>query len=336
MSTNLQIIKELSQNTKLVLVNDKKRILKEIHPIDMPLFKKLMEIHHKNLATIYDVFESNNRVYILQEYVEGYSIEDQINSGKIFDENEVKFIVGEVCLGLDKLHSNGIVHRDITPSNIILGENVKIIDYGISRQIKSNKSRDTQILGTQGFAAPEQFGFSQTNAAADIYALGVLINYMSTGKMPNEQFVRNGFSKVVNKCLQMDPLKRYETTLQVRNDLIGKGFKNIFTKVIGFRTNNIYKKIIAITYYLMALFVMFLTVLDTENTGFTDDAFECFWMFTWMFFIGLIPIFDYGNWTKKLMPNSTKAERIFARIIGFVLVLAISFLPIFILSLKEL
>lgn len=335
MSINLKIIKELSKTTKLVLIKDKKGILKEIEPFDIPLYKKLIEIEHKNLAKIYNLFEADGKTYILQEYVEGYSIEEQINNGKVFSEDEIKFIVGEMCLGLNELHSNGVVHRDITPSNIILGQDVKIIDFGISRQIKSNKSRDTQILGTQGFAAPEQFGFSQTSPAADIYALGVLINYMSTGKLPNEEFARNKYSRIVNKCLQMDPLKRYENTLQIKNDLEGKGFKNIFTKIIGFRTGHIYKEALACIYYFFALLTTLVTCYDFKENRLANDLFETLWLFAWLFYGSLVPIFDYGNWTKKLLPNSSKSERIFARIVGLIIVFIISLLPIIILSLKE-
>ena len=104
------------------------------------------------------------------------------------------------------------MHRDLKPSNVLLNENmeVKIIDFGISRTVKRNQSCDTEILGTQGFTAPEQFGFHQTGPKADIYSMGVLINVMATGCLPGVQLVNGWLSEIVLKCTQIDETNRYK------------------------------------------------------------------------------------------------------------------------------
>lgn len=107
------------------------------------------------------------------------------------------------------MHKYSITHRDITPSNIIIGFDgvVKIIDFGISRLHKENAKHDTQVLGTEGYAAPEQFGFKQSDCKTDIYALGVLLNYMLTGHIPSEVMYRDGDVADIIKNVQNTMLK---------------------------------------------------------------------------------------------------------------------------------
>jgi serine/threonine protein kinase len=90
----------------------------------------------------------------------------------------------QLCECLDSLHKLNppIIHRDIKPENIIYHNNkVTLLDFGIARFLDSKKSKDTLILGSVGYAAPEQFGFQQSNPQTDIYALGKLMNYLLNG-----------------------------------------------------------------------------------------------------------------------------------------------------------
>lgn len=93
----------------------------------------------------------------------------------------------QLCQALAPLHRENIVHRDIKPENIVLGADsqVYLIDFGIARFEKAGRSADTTLLGTHGYAAPEQFGFCQSDARADIYSLGVVLNQVVTGAFPN-------------------------------------------------------------------------------------------------------------------------------------------------------
>ena len=126
----------------------------------------------------------------------------------------VRKITVKICDGLTVLHKNGIIHRDITAKNIIIGVdgNVKIVDYGISRIIKDSQGTDTEILGTVGYAPPEQFGFLQTDIRTDIYSVGVLMNYMLTGAFSKEVKYNGKMKNVLNICLNLRPEKRYSST----------------------------------------------------------------------------------------------------------------------------
>ena len=120
-------------------------------------------------------------------------------------------ILIELCDALDALHSAKIVHRDIKPSNIIItkDEHIKLIDFDASRIEKVVKDRDTQILGTEGFAPPEQFGFSQTDSRSDIYSFGVTMNLLlGENSAP--------FNKIIKKCKALDPDDRYDSISAVK------------------------------------------------------------------------------------------------------------------------
>lgn len=109
------------------------------------------------------------------------------------------------------LHANGFVHRDIKPENIMITNNgtVKLIDFNASRIYDKNKSSDTISLGTIGYASPEQLGINQSDARTNIYALGVLLNVMLTGEHPSKRLAKSRAGKIVLKCTQINPNKRF-------------------------------------------------------------------------------------------------------------------------------
>ena len=131
-------------------------------------------------------------------------------------------ITCSICQGLYALHNSGIVHRDIKPDNIIICDdnNVKIIDFDISKIYKSNQRSDTQTLGTVGFAAPEQFGMQQSDARTDLYSLAVLLNVLLTGEHPSVKMCENKkILKVIKKCLSINPDDRYSSAEELYNVL---------------------------------------------------------------------------------------------------------------------
>ena len=105
--------------------------------------------------------------------------------------------------------------------NVILtneGE-VKLVDFDIARIYQPGKSKDTDMMGTQGYAAPEQFGFGQTDARTDIYAMGVLLNYMLVREFPMEKLTEGKFRTIVLKCIKINPEDRYQNVDELKADI---------------------------------------------------------------------------------------------------------------------
>ena len=131
----------------------------------------------------------------------------------------VERVILQVCEALLCIHEEGIVHRDIKPENIIITNDgvVKLIDYDIARIDDSAKSSDTTILGTTGYAAPEQYGIAKTDARSDIYSIGILINVMLTGEHPSKKMCSGKWQKIVNKCTRINPDERYQNIRELMN-----------------------------------------------------------------------------------------------------------------------
>lgn len=328
MSMEYKILKKINDATTLIYIDDEIRIVKEITSADVLIYRKLKNMEHDNLSAVYDIAENDGKIYAVTEYVQGETIEEYIQKNGPADEETVIRVVKAICSGLDILHKNDIVHRDISANNIIICNNsIKLIDFGISRIYKSEKGRDTQILGTQGYAAPEQFGFRQSSPRTDIYSVGVLMNYMLTGKFPYEELYYGNLTNVINKCIEIDEEKRYQSVNQLKSVLDHKKFISGIYAVPGFRSNKLYKKIIATLYYLFAIFMCFAECFDEQMNllGFKDCV-------CW-FFIGLLTllipvflIFNYRNWSDRLLKNASRQNKLIIRIIAAALCYVIAYM----------
>ena len=144
------------------------------------VYQKLLSISCPNLPQIMEVGEKEGKTVLLAEYVQGDTL-GEILQGGLLTAAQAKQITRQLCSALWVLHSMGVVHRDVKPDNVIIrGKEAVLIDFDAARIYKNENREDTQILGTTGFAAPEQYGLSQSDGRADIYALGVLLNIMLT------------------------------------------------------------------------------------------------------------------------------------------------------------
>ena len=178
---------------------------------DGKVYRNLLEISSPNLPQIMETAEKDGSVAVLEEYIRGDTVA-QLLEGALFTPKEVQTIVKQLCHGLWILHSMGVVHRDIKPENVILrGADAVLIDFDASRIYKESEEGDTRILGTTGYAAPEQYGFSTTDGRADIYSLGVLMNVMLTGKHPSSVLAAGRMGRVILRCTMMNPEKRFQT-----------------------------------------------------------------------------------------------------------------------------
>ncbi len=173
------------------------------------VYQILQEIKHPYLPKVYEVSDDNDQTTILEEYIEG-----QTAGSAALTKKQCRTIIKELCEVLIYLHENGIIHRDIKPSNILIAKDghIRLIDFDAARVPKENREQDTVQLGTRGYAPPEQYGFSQTDERADIYALGVTIKQLLGGRAEKLRY-----RKTLSKCTSLDPEKRYSSVRRVKN-----------------------------------------------------------------------------------------------------------------------
>ena len=183
------------------------------------VYRKLMGISCPNLPQIMETAERDGMVAVLEEYIQGDSLA-YLLEGALFSPAEARKITRQLSNALWVLHKLGAVHRDIKPENVMIrGSEAILIDFDASRIFKSDTNQDTQILGTTGYAAPEQYGIAQTDERADIYSLGVLLNIMLTGKHPSKELASGRLGRIVQKCTMVNPEKRYKSVLYLMEAL---------------------------------------------------------------------------------------------------------------------
>lgn len=213
-------ILEGNANVKIVRnsINGKIAVKKTMHMEQLPVYAFLRSHKSPFIPEIYDYFENGQQLIVIEEYVEGRNLEDILSEQSISAENACR-IIRELCQALAPLHraSPPIVCRDLKPANIMLtlAGHVKFIDFDIARVVTPGKSRDTVVMGTEGFAAPEQYGHRQTDGRSDIYALGILLNYIILHKLPVEEMIGGNLRKIVQKCTAINPDERYQTVEQL-------------------------------------------------------------------------------------------------------------------------
>lgn len=194
-------------------------VLKKMKGI-YPAYERLSEVKSQYLAKVLETVCDGKESLIMEEYVDGMSVADILES-KVFTKDSMCRIVIQICDGLYVLHRCGIIHRDIKPENIMLQPDgaVKIIDFDVARLYKGYEQKDTIMLGTIGYAAPEQYGEAQSDERTDIYALGILMNVMLTGKHPVNKTVNGKIGEVIGKCIRVEPNKRYQNVLEIKEKL---------------------------------------------------------------------------------------------------------------------
>ena len=307
-----EIFRSLNSDTKLA-VNESNNIyiLKRITLAEVPLVKTLSALDNPHIARCYGTATVDGEFYAVCEHIQGETLADYVRRAGPLEDVKVREIALQLCDGLAAVHGAGIVHRDINPNNIMLDSlgNVKIIDFGISRLVKPNQTMDTEILGTHGYAAPEQYGFEQTSGKSDIYAVGVLMNYLLTGCLPSVRAAAGPLAPVILKCIQIDDTKRYENVHALSAALGKRGrLLKLLRSLPGFRANKPWHKAVAVTYCIAAVF--FETCLILAGTS----AFERFCYGAFGFFLMFVPVpllTDYKSWTRRfrLTANMTVRNR---------------------------
>ena len=158
---------------------------------------------------VYFCAEDDAETIIVEEFIQGETL-----SERPLSKSEAEKILLQMCDGLKELHERKIIHRDIKPSNLILqGDKIRLIDFDAARIFKDGKEADTNLLGTKGYAPPEQFGSGQTDSRSDIYSLGITIKNL----LGNNGDGR--LKKILDKCTELDPKNRFQNVDELKSAL---------------------------------------------------------------------------------------------------------------------
>ncbi len=192
----------------------------------------LKKLNHPHLPSIIDVIDCDDTFLIVMDYIEGNPLSKALETSGAQNQDDVIEWAKQLCDVLGYLHSRKppIIYRDMKPSNVMLKPdgNVMLIDFGTAREFKSTSVADTTCLGTQGYAAPEQFGgHGQTDARTDIYCLGATMYHLVTGHNPAtppyemypirqwNPMLSSGLEEIILKCTQRNPEDRYQSCAEL-------------------------------------------------------------------------------------------------------------------------
>lgn len=191
---------------------------------EMEIMKKMADRKLSGIPKTYRIFEENGEVYLVREYIEGMSLAQMVLQKGGISEAEICRISRKICQTAEQFQNpdEPMIHRDIKPENIVVtpGGEVVFIDFGTMRSYKKDGSRDTFVVGTRGTAAPEQYGYTQTDQRTDVYAIGQTMLYMVSESYEKNQLsecaVSRRMKKIIEKACSFEPDKRYGDAAQLR------------------------------------------------------------------------------------------------------------------------
>lgn len=211
-------IENIGGRPDIILVENResgKKYVKKIRKTyEMSVYDFLKKHPVDHMPRLYGVYEGANYLVVIEEYIAGKTLSERMEEGRI-EQAEAVGLLRFLCVILKELHSFDppIIHRDIKPSNILITGNneVFLLDVNAAKWYNPTKKEDTRLLGTMYYAAPEQlgYGFAASSVKTDIYAVGVLLNVMLTGKFPKVEKASGSIWKVIERCISYEPEQRF-------------------------------------------------------------------------------------------------------------------------------
>ncbi len=321
-----------SSDTYIVInkMDKRKYILKQLKTFDENIYDTLKNEDITGIPKIYEIYhtcvDDEKMLVVAEEYIKGVSLSEYIEKNAITEEKLISIIIKLVDI-LTRLHSFNppIIHRDIKPDNIIISDIGKtyLIDFNISRNYTGVKSKDTVIMGTAGFAAPEQFGFGESDARTDIYGLGATIkNIMekcsiSSGKL----------SGLTDKCTKLAPDERFQSVDEIKAYLnqivVNKESDVTYEKrsytLPGFRKKNPMHMLAAIFVY---AFLIYCTITYKHDNYISDNKTFELNANRIGFSLGLFAVFlfscNYLDWQNKIGRLDRKSG--IKRVVGVIII----------------
>ena len=322
--------------------------IKKILDIYNPhIYEYLMEHHIAGIPKLYNVYEENAQLILIEEFISGISLQEMIDNRTLTLDFIVR-LMDELCSILKKLHilNPPIIHRDIKPSNIIITScgHAVLIDFNAAKFLTDTNFHDTVLLGTKGYAAPEQYGFGGATPQTDIYALGILLKELSLA-LPIPTTI---FDAVISKCTEMNPSDRMETVQELKkeiekvqnyncnhpnithsDDSLNRLQKNFVPP--GFRTKTPWKMLTASVVYLFILW-LFLS-LEVKDASLFQLWLERITALCIMLSV-VFCCFDYRN-IRRFIPLCTNKKRIVRYLGVLILNFAVVFLLLLVMVLLE-
>jgi eukaryotic-like serine/threonine-protein kinase len=222
----------------------------EADPVFFDRFHREQEIgeklDHPGVMKVYPAAD-HSQIYMAMEWVDGRLLRQIMNEQKKFPADRAVRIALRIAAALEYIHSHGVVHRDLKPENIMVdpNDNIKLIDFGIAANVGSRRltfAKFSQTMGTPDYISPEQVKGKRGDARSDIYALGVMLYEMLTGKVPftgpnafvimNDRLLNNPvppreldatitpqIQEIIYRAMERDPTKRYPSAREFAHDL---------------------------------------------------------------------------------------------------------------------
>lgn len=342
--SNFKTVAAINQQHKVYLVQHqdtrKFYVRKDLGIYSTEIYKYLMAHPVKGIPHVLGYYDENNGLTVIEEFVSGRTLQELIDSRET-DILTVGEYVVMLCEILDKLHSHNppVIHRDIKPSNIIITAfgDVVLIDFNAARFFSntSGRERDTKLLGTEGYAAPEQFGFGESSPQTDIYSIGKLLKE-SVSILSKQD---NLYDNIIDKCTKIEQSKRYHSVNELKKAIIKclnsrkdpkytneTGSASFLPP--GFRTGTPWKIITSMTFYIF--FALFCASLSFKNSTHAQAVIEKITIFIMLVSYVFI-IFDYGR-IRDSFPLC-RSDSIIVRIIGVLLLMVIITFGIFFMML---
>ncbi len=190
-------------------------VKKHLTVYHLDIYQALREAPVRNTPQIHLLAEDATGLTVIEEYLPGNTLQELVDRDGPLPEAQVLEYTLQLCQIVSSLHHREppIIHRDIKPSNVILSPDgvIKLLDLNAAKRVSPSQTRDTVLMGTAGFAAPEQYGFGPSGVQTDLFAVGVLMNVLATGALPSGKKMEGRLAPVMQKCIELDPANRYDS-----------------------------------------------------------------------------------------------------------------------------
>lgn len=306
------IFKAISKNNK------EKVIIRVIYNSSSVVLKCMPDIRSPYVVQVLSVTQDGSDVVMVESFIDGISLSSLLKNGEKFTETETLKLFTELSCALDAIHHKDIIHRDIKPNNIMIQNGAAVlIDFDVARQNNPRHLEDTVPMGTKGYAAPEQYGFSQTDNRSDIYSLGVVIK-----ELLGDDFDNASYKSIVDKCMELDPKNRYQTAVEILEDInklpLTASAREIRTPILKIKHNQARKILKIAGCFLMAICIALVMQPMPHEIKVLDYILSkmVYLVLIVFLFVPFLNIFRIRNWF-PLFQN----KRIMLRMMGYLLYL---------------